>query len=147
VRYDKGALRGLGGYGTLGLEIVLSILLGLFGGRWLDERYGTEPWLSVIGFVFGVAAAARAVQRTVSQMRRETEREEREQGNPEPLWTSPSDRARELAERRRQAEFEGSERTEVDEHDELPDDLHDELRDPSEGAARSDDAHATKKTP
>ncbi len=101
MRYDKGALRGLGGYGTLGLEIVLSILLGLFGGRWLDGRFGTEPWLSVVGFFFGAAAAVRAIQRVVRDMRRETEREEREQGNPRPLWESPSDRAARLEERRR----------------------------------------------
>ena len=33
VRND---LRGLGDYGTVGLDLVLSILLGFFGGRWLD---------------------------------------------------------------------------------------------------------------
>ena len=107
MRYDKGVLRGLAGYGTLGLEIVLSILFGLFGGRWLDERFGTDPWLGWIGFGFGVGAAVRAVQRNIAQMKRATAKEAREQGNPAPLWESPADRAYRLAEQRRQAEFEG----------------------------------------
>lgn len=95
------AYRGLGGYGTLGLEIVAFLLIGLFGGRWLDERYGTEPWFFWGGLLFGVAGGVRSIQRAMIAMRREAEREERAEGNPEPMFENEGDRA----ERRRAAEF------------------------------------------
>lgn len=92
--------RGLGGYGTLGLEIVLSVLIGLFGGRWLDERFGTEPWLGVLGFVLGAGAAVRSVQRTQRDLRRVAEKEEREQGNPAPMFQNERDRLDEIEARK-----------------------------------------------
>ncbi|UQA60996.1 AtpZ/AtpI family protein [Polyangium aurulentum] len=84
--------RGVGSYGTLGLEIVLSICFGFFGGRWLDGKFGTEPWLSALGFVFGVGAAIKAVMRAMREMAAEAAREEREQGNPAPLYDKRDER-------------------------------------------------------
>ncbi len=84
--------KGLGGYGTLGLEMVLSVLFGLFGGRWLDGRFGTTPWLMWIGFGVGIAAAIRAIQRALILMKRETAREEKAEGNPEPVYVSEGER-------------------------------------------------------
>jgi ATP synthase protein I len=81
--------KGLGSFGTLGLEIVLAIMLGLFGGRWLDQKFHTEPYLAVVGFFFGLTAASKAIWRTWKEMQRETAREEREEGNPAPLWDVP----------------------------------------------------------
>lgn len=92
--------RGLGGYGTLGLEIVLSVLIGLFGGRWLDERFGTEPWLGVLGFALGVGAAVRSVQRTQRDLARVAEKEEREQGNPAPIYGTERDRLEQIEARK-----------------------------------------------
>jgi len=48
---------------TVGLELVLSILFGLLGGRWLDGRLGTEPWLMLLGFIVGLATAVRFLLR------------------------------------------------------------------------------------
>ncbi len=47
-----------------GLEIVLSLMVGFFGGRWLDGKLGTAPWISLVGFAFGCAAAVKALLRT-----------------------------------------------------------------------------------
>jgi ATP synthase protein I len=74
--------KGLGAYGTVGLEIVLSILLGLWLGTWLDGRFGTAPWLAVLWFGFGCAAAGKAVHRSWKQMQAAAAREEAEEGNP-----------------------------------------------------------------
>ena len=41
-------------YMGLGVELVAPILLGVFVGRWLDGRWGTEPWLLVGGSVLGL---------------------------------------------------------------------------------------------
>jgi len=73
-------LKGLGDYGTVGLDLVLSILVGFFGGRWLDGKLGTHGWLTVIGFLLGSIAGFRSLYRAAVKMRKETEAEdEREQ--------------------------------------------------------------------
>jgi len=73
VRSD---IKGLGDYGTVGLELVLSILFGFFAGRWLDTKLGTNGWLTVIGFGLGVVAGFRALYRAAVKMRKETEAED-----------------------------------------------------------------------
>ena len=36
--------------------MILAILLGLFGGRWLDRQLSTEPLFMLLGIFFGIAA-------------------------------------------------------------------------------------------
>jgi hypothetical protein len=88
----KDEYKAVGSWGTLGLEIVLCIVVGFFGGRWLDTRFGTAPWLSVLGFFFGCGAAGKAIYRAWKEMASVTAREEREHGNPAPLFERPKDR-------------------------------------------------------
>ena len=71
--------KGLAGFATLGLEFALSVLVGLFGGRWLDARLGTAPWLAIVGFGFGVAAGVRAIYRAARAANLEAEREGNEE--------------------------------------------------------------------
>jgi ATP synthase protein I len=76
VRSD---LKGLSDYGTVGLDLVLSIVFGFFAGRWLDGKFSTHPWLTLIGFMFGVIAGFRGLYRAALKMRKETEaQDERE---------------------------------------------------------------------
>jgi F0F1-type ATP synthase assembly protein I len=84
----KEQYKAIGSYSTLGLEIVLSVMIGFFGGRWLDGKLETAPYLAVVGFFFGVGAAGKAILRTLKEMKAVTLREEREQGNPAPLFES-----------------------------------------------------------
>ena len=63
-------------YATVGLEFGLSLLVGLFGGRWLDQKLGTENWLTFIGFGFGVAAGYRSIYRAAKKANQEAAREE-----------------------------------------------------------------------
>jgi hypothetical protein len=88
----KDEYKAVGSWGTLGLEVVLSVMIGFFGGRWLDAHAGTTPWLSVLGFFFGCGAAAKAILRTTKEMADVTAREEREHGNPAPLFDSAKER-------------------------------------------------------
>jgi F0F1-type ATP synthase assembly protein I len=60
-------------YGTVGLEVVLSVVVGLVVGRLLDERLGTGGWLTLLGAVYGVAAGVRALYRAAQQATREAE--------------------------------------------------------------------------
>lgn len=56
-------LAALGGVSLIGIEMAVSILVGYYGGRWLDGKFGTSPWLEWIGFAFGVAAGFRSLYR------------------------------------------------------------------------------------
>ena len=68
--------KALGSYGTLGMEIALSVVLGLFGGQWLDKKLHTGGVLTWVGFAYGLAAAGRAIYRAVQKSNREAEAHE-----------------------------------------------------------------------
>lgn len=70
--------KGVGHYTTVGLELALSVLFGLWVGTWLDGKLGTR-WISLVGFGFGVAAGARTVWRALQRANREAERAEQEE--------------------------------------------------------------------
>jgi len=42
---------------TIGFQIAVPIVVGILGGRFLDRKFGTEPWLLVICLLLGLAAA------------------------------------------------------------------------------------------
>ena len=78
---------GLGKYGTVGLDLLLSIAFGYWAGHWLDGKLGTR-WLTLVGFFFGVAAGFKAIFEAAKRMQAETEkadaaeREARRRGRP-----------------------------------------------------------------
>lgn len=60
----------------LGASIVFAIFIGAALGYWLDGKFGTFPYLSIIFFLLGVAAAGRNVWIEVrKQLRNEKDRE------------------------------------------------------------------------
>jgi ATP synthase protein I len=71
--------KALGSYGTLGLEVALSVMVGLLGGQWLDKKLGTGGWLTWIGLAYGLAAAGRAIYRALRKSNREAEELERQE--------------------------------------------------------------------
>lgn len=81
--------KGTASLSTLGLEVVVALVLGLMLGRWLDGKFGTAPYLAVAGFTLGLFSAVKAFVRTWREMQRITAQEEREQGNPAPLYDDP----------------------------------------------------------
>ena len=52
-----------GNTGAVGLEVALSIAAGYLGGQYLDNRWGTTPWLQIVGLLAGVGAAIKALIR------------------------------------------------------------------------------------
>jgi ATP synthase protein I len=52
---------------SVGLELGVSVLIGLLVGMWMDRELGTEPWFMlgwlVIGFIAGFRGVLRAVRR------------------------------------------------------------------------------------
>ena len=69
--------KGIGSYSTVGLDFALSILVGLFGGRWLDRKFGTGGWLTIIGLGFGIAAGVRTLIQALKRANREAEEAEK----------------------------------------------------------------------
>lgn len=66
-----------GRYGTVGIELVISLLVGLFLGKWADERWNTAPWLTLLGLVVGVYAGFRQLLATTRRMQRDMEAQDR----------------------------------------------------------------------
>jgi F0F1-type ATP synthase assembly protein I len=52
-------------YVGVGTEIAVPLLVGVLLGRWLDKRFGTEPWILIAGSLLGMAAGFLAFFRTV----------------------------------------------------------------------------------
>ena len=46
-------LLAFGVYGAVGFQLAATVIGGLFFGSWLDKKFGTDPWLTVIGLVLG----------------------------------------------------------------------------------------------
>lgn len=58
-------------YSTVGIEMGLAVLVGLFIGQLLDEWLGTEPWLLLLFLLFGLAAGFRRVYQLLRQMQKD----------------------------------------------------------------------------
>lgn len=67
-------LAALGGVSLIGIEMAVSILVGYYGGRWLDSKLGTT-WVQWAGFAFGVAAGFRSLYRVALKEKQKLERE------------------------------------------------------------------------
>jgi len=82
--------KGLSDYGTVGLDLVLSIIVGFLAGRWLDGKLGAHGWLTILGFALGAVAGFRSLYRAAMKMRKqaeaddERERQKRPQDEPGP---------------------------------------------------------------
>jgi ATP synthase protein I len=46
-------------------QLVGSILVGIFAGRWVDQKWDTEPLFLIIGLLLGLAAGIFAMLRLI----------------------------------------------------------------------------------
>lgn len=81
-------------YASLGLELGISVLIGLFGGRWIDGRFDTAPWGMLIGMVLGLTAGVRSIYRTVTSAKAAGEAADREELAPEEQAQDKDERKR-----------------------------------------------------
>jgi ATP synthase protein I len=80
----ESVLRELGKYGALGLEMAISVVIGMGIGWWLDSKIGwTKPWLMVIWIGFGFAAGIRSLWRSAKKAEKEMEKDDRDDRPPE----------------------------------------------------------------
>jgi ATP synthase protein I len=57
-------------YSSLGFSVALSIFIGLFAGVYLDGRFDTNPWLTLIGLGLGIAAGYKNIALAVKKSRK-----------------------------------------------------------------------------
>lgn len=68
-----------GPYLTLGLQLALSVVAFFFLGRWLDGKFGTDPWLMLAGLVVGTGGGLTAFLVRAVAFGREEDRETAQQ--------------------------------------------------------------------
>lgn len=68
---DPEILRRMGGAAAAAAELAVAVLVGVFGGAWLDTRFGTSPVLllslSLAGLLVGLVRLTRWLKSSESQ--------------------------------------------------------------------------------
>ena len=59
--------RALGLMSAIVSQLAGSVLIGIFGGRWRDRKFDSEPLFLIIGLLLGLAAGISAMLRTIRQ--------------------------------------------------------------------------------
>ena len=62
------------------MELAVSTVVGLLGGRWLDQKLSTEPFLTIVGLLLGVTAGFVSLFRAIKA----NQQAENESRNPPP---------------------------------------------------------------
>ena len=57
--------------GAVGLEMGLAVAIGYVCGAWLDEKFGTAPYLGLVGLLAGVGAAGKALWSTARKLNKD----------------------------------------------------------------------------
>jgi ATP synthase protein I len=73
---EDNAWKALGELSTIGFALVLSTVIGLAGGYYLDRWLGSSPWLTLIGLLFGIAAGFVNLFRSVKRAERNVDERE-----------------------------------------------------------------------
>ncbi len=66
-----------GRYGSVGFELIVSMIVGYVFGKWLDEKVGAGGWLTGLFSVAGVYAGFRSIFKAAKTMERDVEKEEK----------------------------------------------------------------------
>ena len=45
----------------IGVTVAACIIIGVFGGMFLDNLFGTSPWILIAGSILGVLAALKSI--------------------------------------------------------------------------------------
>jgi ATP synthase protein I len=69
TKRDWRYIKELAYFGSLGLQVALSIFIGYGIGRYLDSKFETGPWLTIVFFLLGIAAAFRNLGLAVKKLR------------------------------------------------------------------------------
>ena len=74
-------IKSLGFLSSVGISMVVSCLIGLAMGYYLDKWLDTSPWLTIIMLGFGIASGFRNIFILTSRELRRQEKEDRDNGD------------------------------------------------------------------
>ena len=63
---SNSALQALAVTTTIGVEMSITVLLGYYGGKYLDGVFATGPWLLLAGVLVGLAVGVVGVYKTLT---------------------------------------------------------------------------------
>lgn len=66
---------------SIGLELGISVTIGVLAGVWADDHFGTQPWLMLVGLAIGCIAGFRGVMRAVAREDRKGARDDAERAS------------------------------------------------------------------
>jgi ATP synthase protein I len=78
----KAFFRELGKYSALGLEMAISVVIGMAIGYYLDKWLGTSPWMTIVWIGLGFAAGVRSLYRSAVQSEKDLDKNEEEKRKP-----------------------------------------------------------------
>lgn len=61
-------------FASAGLELAIAIVVGYFGGGWLDGWLGTDPYLAFGGLLLGIIAGFRTLYQLAKRAQQQTDR-------------------------------------------------------------------------
>lgn len=64
------AWRELAYFSSIGFSVALSVFIGLFVGVYLDRRFETSPWCTLVFLALGIAAAFRNIGIAIKKSRK-----------------------------------------------------------------------------
>ncbi len=68
-RETRRAYKEMAFYSSLGISVALAIFIGLGIGVWLDRKFDTSPWLTLIFLGMGIVAGFRNIARVIKRVR------------------------------------------------------------------------------
>ena len=69
-RETRRYLKELAYYSSIGLSVALSIFIGLAAGVYIDRKYNTSPWFTLIFLVLGIIAGYRNIGLAIKKIRK-----------------------------------------------------------------------------
>ena len=69
-RETRRYFRELAYFSSIGLSIAFAIFIGLFVGVYLDRRFDTSPWFTLIFLAVGIAAGFRNIGIAIKKIRK-----------------------------------------------------------------------------
>lgn len=65
-------------YGTVGLELGISVAIGIVMGFYLDKWLGTSPWLTIIMMLCGTISGFKRIYSALKEIEKEEQADEQE---------------------------------------------------------------------